>query len=321
MRKKKILLILLIFFAFVFFNNTSLLVAPETAKPLLLAHRGLAQCFSMDGITNSTDTSKRIFPPDHPFLENTIASMAEAIKLGADIVEVDIQITKDEKVAVFHDHGLDYRTDASGQVRKYTMADLKKLDVGYGYSADGGKTFPFRGKGVGLMPELDEVLKRFPQTHFLIDVKSNDTIEGEVLARYLESLPKERLESLKVYGGQRPLTVLKEKLPGLRVMSRETLMKAITDYIAIGWTGYIPQSCRGAWLHIPVKYAPLLWGWPDKFMSRMKSVDTQIVLVAGDGKFSEGFDSPDALKQIPQNFSGYIWTNRIDKIAPAVRKR
>ena len=57
---------------------------------------------------------------------------------------------------------------------KHTLADLKTLDVGYGYTADGGKTFPFRHKGVGLMPSLDEVIAAFPGKRFLIHIKSND---------------------------------------------------------------------------------------------------------------------------------------------------
>ena len=39
--------------------------------------------------------------------------------------------------------------------REASMSYLRTLDIGYGHTADGGKTFPFRGKGVGLMPSLD----------------------------------------------------------------------------------------------------------------------------------------------------------------------
>jgi len=318
-KKKKMCIITFLFIAFIFLNNTSLFMRPDAVKSLLLAHRGLAQCFSMQDITYQTDTSKRIFPPEHPYLENTIASMEEAFKLGADIVELDIQMTKDNKFAVFHDHTLDYRTNGSGTIRQHTMEELKKLDVGYGYTADGGKTFPFRGKGIGLMPEIDEVFKRFPQNYLLIHIKGNEPDEGELLAKILKDQPPDRLAKIRNYGGDKPMKALKEKLPQMRVMSKETLMKAIIEYLAIGWSGYIPDSCRNAWLHIPIKYAPLLWGWPHKFFSRMKSVNTEIVLVAGDGKFSEGFDSPEELKKIPVNFPGYIWTNRIDKIARQVK--
>jgi len=313
-------MIIFLFITFVFFNNTSFFIKPEPEKLLFLAHRGLAQTFSMTGITNDTDTSKRIFPPEHQYLENTIASMETAFKLGADIVELDIQMTRDDKFAVFHDATLGYRTNASGAVRDRSMSELKTLDIGYGYSADGGKTFPFRGKGIGAMPDLDDVFRAFPQKHLLLHIKSNNPAEGELLAKVLKGQPLERLDLLRIYGGDKPVKALKEKMPDLRVMSKETLMKALLEYIATGWTGYIPASCRGAWLHIPVKYAPILWGWPYKFMGRMKSVDTKIVLVAGDGKFSEGFDSVEDLKKIPENFSGYIWTNRIDKIVSQVKR-
>ena len=41
---------------------------------------------------------------------------------------------------------------------------LKSLDAGYGYSADGGRTFPFRGKGVGAIPTLAEAVRALPTT-------------------------------------------------------------------------------------------------------------------------------------------------------------
>ena len=322
MRKsvKYILIFIFAFIVFLFLNNTSLFYVVERRNPLLLAHRGLAQTFNMEGITNDTDTSKRIFPPEHPYIENTIASMEEAFKAGADIVEADIQRTLDDKFAVFHDHKLEYRTNASGPVRNFTMEELKKLDVGHGYTADGGKTFPFRGKGIGLMPSLDEVLTRFPEGDFLLHIKSDDSSEGELAAKFLLGLPGERLKKIVVYGGDQPISRLREKLPGLRVMSKKTLMKSLLDYEMIGWSGYVPVSCRGAWLHIPLKYAPMLWGWPHKFMKRMDGAGTKVVLVAGDGKFSEGFDSSEDIKNIPPGFSGYIWTNRIDRAAAALIK-
>ncbi|MFI1916124.1 hypothetical protein [Nocardia sp. NPDC020380] len=42
----------------------------------------------------------------------------------------------------------------------------------------------------------------------------------------------------------------------------------------------------------------------------------------GDGteEFSSGFDSPDDLKRLPAGYTGGIWTNRIDQIAPVVGK-
>ncbi len=195
---------------------------------------------------------------------------------------------------------------------------MKKLDIGYGYTANHGKTYPFRGKGIGLMPSLTEVLEHFPNQSFLIHIKSDDPNEGEHLANYLSDLPTNRLNQLAVYGGNQPIAVVKEKLPALRVMSKATLKSCLLPYIAVGWTGFVPSSCQKTQLHIPEKYGPFLWGWSEKFLKRMDKVDTRVIVVAGDGSWSEGFDSEEDLTRLPDNYSGGIWTNRIDRIAPVI---
>src|SRR5215475_7004019 len=177
--------VIALFALFCFCNNTNLFSHPQSGRAPLLAHRGLAQTFDLAGVENDTCTASRIHSPEHPYLENTLASMDAAFRAGADIVELDIHPTTDGQFAVFHDWSLDCRTDGRGVTRAHTMAELKALDVGYGYTADAGKTFPFRHEGIGLMPSLDEVLTAFPDKRFLIHIKSNDADEGEKLARRL----------------------------------------------------------------------------------------------------------------------------------------
>ena len=316
MLRKKIALTILVLLALIFVNNTSLFTRGHGKTPWLLAHRGLGQTFSMEGITSQTCTAKRIYPPEHPYLENTIPSMETAFSLGARIVELDIHPTIDGQFAVFHDWTLDCRTDGTGVTREHTMAELKLLDIGYGYTADNGETYPFRGKGIGLMPTLSEVLAHFPKRAFLINIKSNDPVEGRKLAEYLATLSAERLEQLSAYGGDKPIAELKKQLPQLRAMSKETLKNALLSYMAIGWTGYVPKACRNTQLHLPEKYAPWLWGWPHRFLTRMEKANTHVILVAGSGNFSEGFDTKEDARRIPANYWGGIWTNRIDRIAP-----
>ncbi len=274
----------------------------------------------MDEITNETCTAERIYPPEHPYLENTIASMEAAAKAGADIIEFDIHQTKDGTFAVFHDWTLECRTDGTGATSDLTLKQLKQLDIGYGYTSDNGQTYPFREKGVGLIPALDEVLTRFPEQPFLIHIKSNDPAEGQLLAKHLASMPQTRLDQLTVYGGDRPIASLKEELPQLRVMSKETMKSCLLPYIAIGWSGYVPAACEETQLHLPEKIAPWLWGWPDKFLNRMEKSGTRTIVVGGSGDFSHGFDTIEDLKRLPANYSGGIWTNRIDVIAPELRK-
>lgn len=319
--KSKTFILIALLVMLIFLNNTSLFSKPSGGSPVLLAHRGLAQTFTMEDIQNDTCTAERIYKPEFPYLENTIASMEAAFDAGADIVEFDVHITKDNQFAVFHDWTLDCRTNAEGVTRDYTMDELKQFDIGYGYTADGGESYPFRGKGVGLMPSLTEVLTHFPDKPLLIDVKSNDPEEGKLLAQYLVELPEDQRSKLAVYGGDEPIAALKEELPDMRVMSKATMKKCLIQYLAVGSTGYMPAGCKNTELHIPEKIAPFLWGWPDKFLNRMEKADTRVVIVGGDGSdFSSGFDTLEDLKRLPDGYSGVIWTNRIDRIAPAYNR-
>lgn len=193
--------------------------------------------------------------------------MREAFRLGAEIVELDIHPTTDGQFAVFNDWTLECRTDGSGVTRDRSLAELMALDIGYGYTADGGKTFPFRGKGIGLLPSLDEVLAEFPERQLLLHIKSNDLSEGEQLTAYLDRLPAERRQRLMIYGGSRPVSVIRERSPSLRTMSRESLMRCMTRYLALGWSGYVPTACRNTLLLIPTNYAGWLWGWPAAFIN------------------------------------------------------
>lgn len=309
---------ILLLIIFIFLNNSSLFGKDQGTKPTLLAHRGMAQTFPMDGIEWDTCTAQRIYEPEHPYIENTIPSIQAAFEAGADRVEFDIKRTKDNQFAVFHDFELSCRTDGEGEPSDYTMEELKKLDVGYGYTADGGKTFPLRGTGVGLMPSLTEVLSQFPEENFLIHMKSDQREDGELLVQYLAGLPEEQKRLITVYGDNEPIAALQEKLSDLRVMSMDTMKSCMVPYLAVGWTGYIPDDCEHTQIHLPEKFAPFIWGWPEKFVQRMDSVETNVVIVAGDGGWSEGFDQPEDLERLPAHFSGEVWTNRIERIAPLI---
>jgi glycerophosphoryl diester phosphodiesterase len=309
--------------AAVYLNNTNHLAAHQDGKPVLLAHRGIAQRFDERDLTNDTCTAARMLPSGHPYLENTIDSMRASFAAGADIVELDVHPTTDGEFAVFHDWTLDCRTDGHGVTREHSMAYLKKLDVGHGYTADGGKTFPFRGKGTGLMPTLNDVLAAFPQRRLLINVKSRELSEGEKLADVLSKLPSERRAQLMVYGGDEPVDVVRKRLPEIKTISRTTIKGCLLGYIGYGWSGLVPKACHNAMLMLPINVAPWMWGWPDRFLNRMKAANSEVFVLGpyGGGGFSTGIDTPEQFVRLPQNYAGGIWTNEIEIIAPLAGKQ
>jgi glycerophosphoryl diester phosphodiesterase len=311
----------LAFAAAVYLNNTSFLAEHREGKPLLLAHRGIAQRFDETDLKNDTCTATRMLPPKHDYLENTIRSMQAGFDAGADVVEIDVHPTRDGQFAVFHDWTLDCRTDGHGVTRKHSMTEMKTLDIGYGYTADGGKSFPFRGKGIGLMPTLDEVFSTFPDKHLLINVKSRDPLEGEKLAAVLNGLPAERRAKIIVYGGNEPIDRLRQLASDIRTASRDSLMGCLTGYIGYGWTGILPDDCKNVMMLVPINYAPWLWGWPDRFLNRMQDANTQVFVIGPyhGGGFSTGIDNAERFAQLPANYSGGIWTNEIETIADLMK--
>ena len=103
--------------------------------------------------------------------ENTLPSFERAVAAGAAILESDVHLSRDGEVVVFHDADLDRTTDGSGPVAARSLADLRRLDAGHRFSPDGGRSFPFRGRGVRI-PTLPEVLEAFPRMRFNLEIKA-----------------------------------------------------------------------------------------------------------------------------------------------------
>jgi glycerophosphoryl diester phosphodiesterase len=128
----------------------------QMKKTLIFAHRG----------SSST----------HP--ENTIAAFREAMDVGADAIELDVQMTKDNELVVIHDEALDRTTNGSGMVRDYTLDELKKLDAGSWFSEK------YSNEKIPTLKEVFTLLKGKPQI-INIEIKNNiilyDGIEEAVI--------------------------------------------------------------------------------------------------------------------------------------------
>jgi glycerophosphoryl diester phosphodiesterase len=300
----------------IYLNNTNVPATQPIGTPVVLAHRGMAQQFDTTDLRNDTCTATRMLPPTHEYLENTVASLRAAFAAGADIAEIDVHPTTDGQFAVFHDWTLDCRTDGKGVTREHSMIELRKLDVGYGYTADGGKTFPFRGRGIGLMPTLDEVFAAFPDRGININVKSRDRDEGAKLAAALARLPAARRTQLIVYGGDEPVAEVRRLLPDVKTISKASLKACLLPYIGYGWTGQVPGACRNISILVPINIAPWLWGWPNRFLARMASVHSDVYAIGPyhGGEFSTGIDTPEDIARLPAGYAGGIWTNEVELV-------
>src|ERR1700730_3123174 len=84
--------------------------------------------------------------------ENTLISFEEAIRRGADLLELDVQLSADHEVVIMHDTSVDRTTDGSGLVRDLPWKKIKTFDAGTWYGPDQAGQF---------VPSLAQVIQRF----------------------------------------------------------------------------------------------------------------------------------------------------------------
>jgi glycerophosphoryl diester phosphodiesterase len=119
--------------------------------PLVIAHRG--------------DSEHRP--------ENTLASFASALEVGAEMIEFDVQFTRDGHVVVLHDPGVDRTTNGRGQVRGMNLADIRKLSAGYPVRFGAAYT----GERVPTLAEALALLK--DRARAMIEIKPEAVTEDE----------------------------------------------------------------------------------------------------------------------------------------------
>ena len=287
------------------FINASWLAPGPRGNIKLIAHRGVMQLSARAGPGCS---AARIEVLHHEFIENTIPGIDEARRNGARMIELDIAPTSDGKIALFHDQTLDCRTNGKGPVRAATMAQLKALDAGYGYSADGGKSFLLRGKGVGLIPELAEALRVIGDGAVLYRLSGTDPAEADMLIAALKSAGRDVIAHGDGFVAAEPLRArLSTAFPGAWTFSDESATACSSAYLKTGWLGITPEICRGGTIAVPINYQWAFAGWPNRLIARMEAVGARVIVV---GPYEEGaargLDLPEQIRAVPASFNGYL---------------
>jgi glycerophosphoryl diester phosphodiesterase len=305
----------------VYVMNASWLAPQPAGSPRVLAHRGMYQHTRPQVTDHDTCSARRMKPPSHSYLENTIPSMQASFDAGATAVELDAHPLKNGEFAVFHDVDLDCRTNGRGATKDHSMAYLRSLDAGYGYSPDGGKTFPLRGKGVGMIKSLHEVLSALPGKTIVIDIQSTKAVHSERLIAYLRAHGHPVDSRLWVWAEGPARDRLRRLAPQARVISTRQAKACVVRYLAAGWAGYVPDACRGGSIFVPIDLRWAFWGWPNRFLARMREAGTEVVLTGPFAQREPGLLKVSHLNAVPARFPGIILTDRIDPIGPAVLRR
>jgi glycerophosphoryl diester phosphodiesterase len=289
--------------------------APSTHPIEIIAHRGVHPFYYGEhDIDRGSGCSATLLHEVEPALiENTLPSIAAAFALGATMIEIDVHRTRDSQLVVFHDAGLECRTNGHGPPERHTLRELRELDAGYGYTAD-GKSFPLRGRGVGLIPTLREVLDRFPNGGFILDDKAHNVrLIGELLSSY----PPDRQHNIVYWGDATRYDTLRNRAAAIggRLMTREDMMACRRALVRRLGLGALPAKCHGGILIIPADalrpwYARLGLGWPDRFLVKVRAAGSRIFVST---------DSPSEAIALGHLAIDGLLTDRIQEVGPALR--
>lgn len=312
-----IFLTLVSFLLFQYFYSGNLTGLYPKTHFEILAHRGAHVMWEQgayDRVTGCEATHIYKPTPQQTYIENTIESVAKAFEFGATIVEIDIRPSKDNILMINHEENLECKTDGHGKIYDYTAEELKKLDVGYGFTYDSGKTYPFRGKGVGKMPTLQEVLEKFPNKKFLIDHKDRSQKTARLLVDILKELPIEQQAKIYYWGSPEIYNYVKSELPNISrfLPTRPEMKNCLMPYILSAGILDFSEECKGLNIGLNKKYSKYFWGWPYNFLKKSQKNNNKVFLMVDNIEDVEYFEN------VPVD--GII-TDYIETIGPYYRNK
>lgn len=201
------------------------------------------------------------------FPENTLAAFAGALDIGADYIELDVQLSKDGQVVILHDGSLTRTTGVDGAAADYTLEELSQMDAGSWFDASfSGEKIPTLQEALELIRDTDVSCKVYLELKDIGDVEGFEEAVLEVTDQsgmtdrcmfasfryeYLEHLKELNENLVTLYNTSSGKTTLPEEFPAdcyglnLDVVTEETV-RAIhqSGGQAFVWTVGTPEQVK-----------------------------------------------------------------------------
>lgn len=297
-------------------------IAPKPAGRLIVvAQRGIAQPLK-DGADPQACAAAQIRDPGQSlWIENSLPSLYKSTRIGADAVEVDARRTADGRIVLFRDETLDCRTDGTGRVADKTLAELKAIDIGHGYTADGGATFPMRGRGIAGMPTLEQALRELRGVPLIVRFRGSDPADADAALAEFARVGAKIDEGHGFYGDPRILQRLEQLAPQAWTFHADALGACLDAYRTTGWTSIVPDACEATTLGVPIGAGFTVWGWPYRFFARMQDAGSKVLMYRGveDGEIL-GLEAAEQFDQVPRDFRGHLFVDDFGTVGSALRR-
>lgn len=288
----------------------------------MIANGNIYQPYDRTGLGPDHCMATRIGDKEtKPIFQNTVHALRAAVAAKADMVEVDVAPTSDNQMVLFHDRVLECRTDGKGPVRESSLDDLRQLDLGYNLTTDDGKSFPFRGEGIGKIATVADALGSETERPFLFHFRSDDPAEADQLLAILKAEGRDPVaEGDGFYGNLVPVARIRELAPDVWAWTDAEGLACASDYLLAGWLGSLPDSCKGKTMIVSLDDQWRTAGWPNRTVDRMEEYGGHIILAAGQDEHGElvGLRNWKQLESINGSYKGWFWVDDIATVGPAL---
>jgi glycerophosphoryl diester phosphodiesterase len=225
---------------------------------------------------------------------NTLAAFLLAAELGADGIELDVQLSKDGQIVVIHDFTVDATTDGHGPVSEKTLEELQALDAGSWFDPTLARQ---------RVPTLQEVFDAVGDRLLLnIELKTRSLRDDGLAAAVVRAVEENDLQDGVVISSFNPLAVWRTRL--------------LNDQMPVGLL-YAPDSplyLRWPWLRYLV---PL-----DAVHPHFSQVDDRYLGWArqkGYRVHTWTVDDPGDMERLAQGGTDVIITNRPDLLRDVLK--
>jgi len=190
------------------------------------------------------------------FPEHTGLAYKNAYENKADFLELDIRVTKDGNIVLFHDSDIGRTTNGEGAIKSKTAVELKKLDNAYKFTLDGGKTFPYRGKGLQVLT-MEDLLEQFPPNVSRNDNYCIDFKDGLDTAKIFVDVVKKLqipgnvfiVASTNIANGAAGLKYASENIPTIR---KAATLKESIAFVILYYLDHIKCFIsQSSWFSLP----------------------------------------------------------------------
>jgi glycerophosphoryl diester phosphodiesterase len=292
-------------------------IAPKPKGALIrLADRGVVQPLEPGPGCDAA----RMRPSEHLYIENTLPSLSRALTYGARAVAIDVQPTADGRMIVFRDSALDCRTDGTGRVRDRDLTYVKSLDAGHGYTPD-GRTFPLRGRGIGAIPTVEEALYAVRGMTVVFRFVDGRPEDADLLRAAIERVGIKPDAKLGFIGDDAATARMVELAPESWRFDKPASDACLSGYLATGWIGIVPNACQGATVAVTLDERWKIWGWPSRFLSRMRGAEARMMMAQrlDEGGLPVGLNAVEQIPLVPRHYKGTLWIDDMHDVGRAIR--